>query len=135
MGIAGTLMAYSGSYDRGLALLAEATELNPDYPEWWNYGIANGRWCSGKPGAWEAIRKINQPDFFWLHVWRAFLSMEDGDAVAASAALAEIERLYPGFSVAIYRDEMATWHVPEDCAERAIALMREAGLPEGNPTD
>ena len=51
---------------------------------------------------------------------------------SATAALADLERVYPGFTIATFREEVAYWQTPPDFVERAVAVLRKAGLAEGN---
>jgi hypothetical protein len=129
-------MTFTGEYDRGLELIDEAMMRNPHHPEWWHLGVASAHWSEGRNDeALVAVRKVNQPGNFWMHIWRAIVSTAVGDAAGASAALADLESVYPGFTIATYRDEITYWQVTPDFVERAIAALRLAGVPEGGQGD
>ena len=133
MGYAGVLMAFSGEYDRGLELIEDSMARNPHHPDWWYFGVASAHWSSGRNAeALAAIRKVIHTDNFWTHFWRTVVFTETGDTESATAALADLERAYPGFTVATFREEVAYWQTPPDFVERAVAVLRTAGLAEGD---
>ncbi len=132
MGVIGFAMAASGDYDRGLALIEEAMINNPHHPEWWQFGVVAAHWSNGRTAdALVAVRKINQPGNFWVYLWRTVLFTEVGDESNTAAALADLKRVYPGFTIAIYRNEAAFWQPTPEFVERVVAALRKSGLPEG----
>jgi TolB-like protein/class 3 adenylate cyclase/Tfp pilus assembly protein PilF len=134
MGAAGVLLSFSGEYDRGLELIEEGMSRNPHHPGWWHLGSVCAYWSTGRNAeALTAILKVNQPENFWLHIWRGILAGEVGDSESAAAALASLESVYPGFTIARYRDEITYWQVTPEFMERAVAALRKAGVPEGPP--
>jgi len=135
-GYAGLLLAFAGDYDRGLELLEEAFALNPHHPQWWQFGVATAHWADGRyEEALAAVRKVDQPDSYWTHIWRVLAFTGVGDMDSARAAAADLERVYPGFTIAAYRDEVAYWQLKPDLVDKAIAALRKAGLPEGGDSD
>jgi len=134
MRYAGVLMAFSGDYERGLELIEKGMARNPHHPGWWHLGSVSALWSTGRNAeALIAVRKVDQPDNFWWHIWRAILAGETEDFDTTAAALADLERLYPGFTISTYHDEIAYWHVTPDFVERAVMALRAAGMP--NLTD
>jgi adenylate cyclase len=132
MGDTGTLMSFSGSYDRGLELITEAIARNPHHPNWWYLGVVSAHWMNGRhEDAAAALTKIDQPDNFWPYLMRTVVSTELRDAEGAAAALAQLYQLYPDFNIATYRVEAAYWQPTPEFIERAIAALRKAGVPEG----
>jgi hypothetical protein len=124
-------MAFSGEYDRGLGLIIEAMTRNPHHPKWWYLGLVSAYWSTGRVAeAQTAVGKVDTPDNFWWHVWRAILAGETEDLDAAAAALADLERVYPGFTIATYHDEAAYWQVTPDFVARAVKALRTAGMPD-----
>jgi adenylate cyclase len=137
LGNVGGMMAFSGEYDRGLELIEKGIALNPYHPEWWYYGVTAAHWSNGRRDeAAAAISRVNQPDLFWTHFWRVIVFTELSDDVNAKAALADLERTYPGFSIETYRIKEAPPFLPtQEYLERAIAALRKAGVPEGEPAE
>jgi adenylate cyclase len=132
MGNVGAMMAFSGEYDYGLALIEKAILLNPHHPEWWYYGVAAAHWSNGRHrDALDAVNKVNQTDLFWTYFWRAVVFIELGDESSATAAPADLERVYPGFTIETYREEGSNFMPTQDFLERAVSALRRAGLPEG----
>jgi adenylate cyclase len=133
MGDTGTLLTFSGSYDRGLKLILEAIDLNPHHPEWWNLGVFRAHWMNDRlQQASDALGKIDEPDNFWPALWRMVIAVELEDEEAATTERAELERRYPGFSIDAYRQEAAYWHHTPEFVDRTVAVLRKAGVPESS---
>ena len=134
MGDTGTLMVFSGAYDRGLELIEEAIARNPHHPDWWYLGVFTTHWMNGRnQEALTAIGKVDQPENFWVYLSRTVIFTELGDMEGAATARSVLESLYPGFTIATYRMEAAYWQPTPDYVERVAAVLRKAGVPEGAP--
>ena len=48
----------------------------------------------------------------------------------ARSAVAELCRIYPGFTIEKFRDEVKKWNVPDDTIDHWVEALRKAGLPE-----
>ena len=54
-----------------------------------------------------------------------------GRKEAARASLRELERVYPGFTIATFRKEYANFHPPEAMMEHLVEGLRRGGMPGG----
>ncbi|TMJ61534.1 MAG: adenylate/guanylate cyclase domain-containing protein [Alphaproteobacteria bacterium] len=123
----GELLTWLGRPEEGIDWIKKAMRLNPYHPErFWSH-LGRACYCAQKyPEAAEAFARITRPD----HTHHAFLAAtfaQMGDAVAASAHAAEVLKLEPKFSVAVY---LATQHYKHEAdRKRHEAGLLMAGLP------
>jgi TolB-like protein/Tfp pilus assembly protein PilF len=123
----GTMIAYAGDWEYGLALVERAMQLNPHHPGWYRYVVLTDayRRCDYRE-ALESALKINMPGYHWPHAVLAAASGQLGEQQRASAALRELQALLPNFG-AIAREEFGKWHDAE-LTEHWLDGLRKAGL-------
>ena len=117
--------------DRGIALVRKAIALDPFFPKWLHFPIADDHFHRGEYNeALTAVRSIDIPGFFWTQIYLAAIYAELGRQTEASSALQELVRVYPGFSVGALIEECGKQNLSGDRVRRLRAALRKAGLPE-----
>jgi TolB-like protein/Flp pilus assembly protein TadD len=130
MAFLGSLIAYSGDWERGCAMAKQAREMNPNHPSWyWFTDCFNAYRQGDDRAALDIARKIQMPEF-----WRANLALavaygQLGERESAERALQQLLTLRPNFA-AEARAELLKWWTP-DVVERLMDGLRKAGLPGG----
>jgi adenylate cyclase len=123
----GELLTWLGRPEEGIDWIRLAMRLNPCHPErFWSH-LGRACYCAEKyADAVDAFSRITRPD----HNHHAFLAAtfaQMGNAVAAAAHAAEVQKREPKFSVAVY---LTTQHYKRDVdRQRHEAGLLKAGLP------
>ncbi|MGH8632707.1 MAG: tetratricopeptide repeat protein [Burkholderiales bacterium] len=126
--LAGLATAYSGKWDRGIALTKKAIALSPNYPKWCHFPIAYALYLKGEyEQALGETLKIEMPDFHWTQAFLAMNYGQLGRKEEARAAVARLLKLYPDFG-ANARREHRKYNGTEDDIERFVEGLRKAGL-------
>ena len=122
-------------HGRDVALIEKGMRLNPNHPDWALYPVVWRQFfLDNNETALEQSYRIKTGTFFWLHLMRtAILGALDRKEQARST-IAELHKLYPGFTVATYTDvESPRWNHPEWISSKIADGLRKAGLPEQPP--
>jgi serine/threonine protein kinase/Tfp pilus assembly protein PilF len=123
----GFLIAYSGDWERGCALGAQAMRLNPHHPGWyWFVFFFDAYRKSDYRGALDVALKVNMPGFWRTHLALATAYGQLGEREAARKAVRELLALRPDFA-AVAREELGKWWDPE-LIEQLTDGLRKAGL-------
>jgi TolB-like protein/Tfp pilus assembly protein PilF len=123
----GSMLAYSGEWDRGCALIERSMQLNPGYPGWyWFPFFYNAYRQRDYVGALTAALKINLPGFFAVYEALAAVYGQLGDRDAARQALDEMLKLAPNFGE-VARTLKSKWF-DSDFVEHILDGLRKAGL-------
>jgi adenylate cyclase len=123
----GTLMAYSGDWEHGLALVGSALALNPHQPGWyWFAMFLNAYRQRDYRGALSMALKFNMPGHFQSHAFTAAVYGQLGQDEPAKRALQELLAIRPDFA-ATARVKFEEFYEPE-LAEHLIEGLRKAGL-------
>ena len=123
----GTLIAYSGDWEKGCALVERAVQLNPRHPGWYRFALfADAYRKRDYRGAVDIALKLNLPDFFVTHEVLAAAYGQLGELEEARKALRELLRLQPDYP-ATGREKLRKWLDPE-IVEHWIDGLRKAGL-------
>ena len=111
--------------------LSKAIKLDPLHPTWFYISIAVHHFERGEyEEALVAARKINIPRLYWPQIYLAAIYAQLGRQREAEAALEELLKLYPGFSIEILVEELRKYNATGDTIESYSAALRKAGLPE-----
>jgi adenylate cyclase len=130
LGSLGTRLYWAGD-QRGIALVKKAMKLDPLYPALFNSPIAQHHFDRGEyEEALAAVRKVNLPDFFPTQLWLAAIYAQLGRDQEARAAVEELLRLRPDYTIERYIEETRKRNVPDDRIRRWVAALRKAGLPD-----
>jgi TolB-like protein len=123
----GFLIAYSGDWERGCALVEQARQLNPHHPGWyWFPAVFNAYRKRDYRGAVDVTLKVNMPGFWRTHAAFAAAYGQLGERDAAHNALRDLLTIRPDFAV-VAREELGKWWDPE-LVEHLIEGFRKAGL-------
>jgi serine/threonine protein kinase/tetratricopeptide (TPR) repeat protein len=123
----GFLIAYSGDWERGCALVEQATQLNPHHPGWyWFPLVFNAYRKRDYRGAVDFGLKVNMPGFWRTHAAFAAAYGQLGELDAAHSAVRDLLAIRPDFA-AVAREELGKWWDPE-LVEHLIEGFRKAGL-------
>ena len=123
----GLLMAYSGEWEHGCAMVERAAQRNPHHPGWYWFPFFYNAYRKGDyHGALSIALKINLPHFFYTHLVIAATYGQLAEHEAAREALRDLLVLKPDI-VLIARDALTRWY-PPDLVEQLIDGLRKAGL-------
>jgi TolB-like protein len=123
----GLLMAYSGEWEHGCAMVERAAQRNPHHPGWYWFPFFYNAYRKGDyHDALSIALKINLPHFFYTHLVIAATYGQLAEQEAAHEALRDLLVLKPDI-VLIARDALARWY-PPDLVEQLIDGLRKAGL-------
>ena len=66
------MIAYSGDWERGVALEQRAVELNRHHPGWYHLVLFHHYYRKGEyEAALQTAKKINMPEFHWMQLMTA----------------------------------------------------------------
>jgi adenylate cyclase len=123
----GELLIYSGDWDRGLALVERAKQLNPNHPGWyWYADFYNCYRQRDYRGAIAFLLKADLRGHWGMHAGLAAAYAQLGENDAAGKALQDLLKLRPEFPV-VARKEAEKWWNPE-YVEHFIDGLCKAGL-------
>jgi len=127
----GALLSYSGERERGISLVRKAQALNPAHPTWFHWTLAWDLYL--KEDYEEALaeaQKFNLPGFFLRYLPIAATYAQLGRIEEAKVAVAELHKLWPGYSVEQMALDQNFLNMPETEMIRIQEGLRKAGLPE-----
>jgi serine/threonine protein kinase len=123
----GGMIAFSGDWERGCALIERVAQFHPRHPGWYWFALVFNAYRKGDyKDALGIALKINLPNFLYSHVATAVAYGQLGDFEAAAASIAEVTSLRPDFAM-IARKEFEKWFEP-DLLEHVLDGLRKAGL-------
>jgi TolB-like protein/Tfp pilus assembly protein PilF len=123
----GNLIAYSGDWERGSAVVESAMQLNPRHPGWYWFANFNDAYRQRDyRGALGFALKINQPGNPYTHAVTAAAYGQLGMREEARKALQELLAIRPDFAKTA-REEFGRWLDPA-LVEHNIDGLRKAGL-------
>ncbi|MGO9649098.1 MAG: protein kinase domain-containing protein [Terriglobales bacterium] len=123
----GELVTYTGDSERGLALVGQAKQLNPNHPGWYWYADFYHAYQQGDyRGALRFALKVNLPGHWFQHATVAAACGQLGETDIAAKALKDLLKLRPDFASTVRKD-MDKWWKP-DYVEHLIDGLRKAGL-------
>jgi TolB-like protein/Tfp pilus assembly protein PilF len=123
----GNLIAYSGDWERGRAVVESAMQLNPNHPGWyWFVNFNDAYRQRDYRGALGFALKINNPGNFYTHAVTAAAYGQLGMREEARKSLQELLAIRPDFAKTA-REEFGRWLDPA-FAEHNIDGLRKAGL-------
>jgi tetratricopeptide (TPR) repeat protein len=124
----GMRLAFMGDWDRGLASMKTAMELNPEHYGSYHVPFALHHYERGEyERALEQVRNMKLPRFFWSQMIRGMALGQLDRRDEAQAAVQKLVELKPGIREefwGITRD----WNFPDPLVERFADGLRKAGL-------
>ncbi|MFT5006446.1 MAG: adenylate cyclase [Paracoccaceae bacterium] len=124
----GMRLAFSGSWDEGLALVEHAKMLNPVHPQWYFLPEVFYQYSQKNyTGALAVLDEIQMPDFFWTQLLSAASHGQLGNRQQAGVHLKTLLELKPNFA-SIASEVIETWHL-DDAFNRDLEQgLKNAGL-------
>ena len=129
--VCGMFLAYSGAWERGLAVLRQAMQPNPHYPGWLHFPFFTYHYNREEYAeALAQCRPINMPRFPKWHLAMAAVAGRLGLRDEARAALEALRRLDPAAGSDEYvRAAFASWiWTDEEMAQLAEGVRRARAL-------
>jgi TolB-like protein/Tfp pilus assembly protein PilF len=134
LALMGELIAYSGDWDRGCALVERATELNPRHPGWyWLCLTYNAYRQRDYRKTLTSVQKTNLPGFFYTHALAAAAHGQLGDRAAAGRSVRDLLALEPNFAANARGEFAKRWD--EEFVEHLVEGLRKAGVDVPRPGD
>jgi tetratricopeptide (TPR) repeat protein len=122
------VLARAGQPDPAVELIADAMRLDPHHPTWYWTELGVAHFVAERYSeAIAAMRHRPNLSFFWL-AYLAASYAQLGEEEAMRGAVAEIMRLEPKFSAAVFVSKESYKRASDQ--ERLAASLRKAGLPE-----
>jgi len=123
----GILLAYSGEWERGCAIVERASQMNPHHPGWYHFALFLNAYRKGDyPAALKIAAKIDLPRYHTSFAARAAVLGQLGEIERARNELSQILALRPDYASSVRRD-FSMWY-PPDLVEHWIEGLRKAGL-------
>jgi adenylate cyclase len=120
-------LAYAGQPGKSVELLEKAMRLNPYYPDWYLWNLADAYVTMGRPADVIAtVRKMQNPDEGRRMLAASYAELGMMDEARAEAK--EVLRLHPEFTIGRWRHRPP--YRDATMLERYIEGLRKAGLPE-----
>jgi len=126
------LLAYSGDWDRGVALTEKIMALNPHHPGWYHGTAFMDHYRNGEyEEALQVAKKITMPEFHWSHLQVAAACGQLNRREEARAAIESLRKYSPTFlDVEKCREDIAKWILDDALVERLVQGWRKAGLDD-----
>ena len=130
LGPLGNLMAYSGFWDEGVALAEKGIALTaPSTPRWWWWAIAKRAWAhEDYARAFDAFRQSYVEQLWISHLHMAYTLPFLGRTKEATAHVATLLRMKPGFTIREADAYYKMWCFAPSYRERMCDALRIAGL-------
>ena len=121
------LIAFTGDWDRGCALIRRAMELNPHHPRWYELTLAINEYrLANYRAAVDETVKANAPDVFWTHLLLAAAHGQLGESTPARNALQDLLAQKEDFAESAAQ-LLGKWFDPP-VVGHLIEGLRKAGL-------
>jgi adenylate cyclase len=122
---------YQAGDKRGIDLLRKAMKLDPFHPTWSYFPVANYHFERGEyEEALAAARKINLPGIYVVQIFLAAIYAELEREKETRAAVEELLRLRPGFTIEKQIERLQKLNFSEERIRLWVTALRKAGLPE-----
>jgi TolB-like protein len=124
----GTLIGYSGQWERGSRHGLEACELNPHHPEWYTFATFYLHYERREyEEAFAVAKRVNWPQIPYSHVNLAAVCGQLGRPQAARASIEALRETF-GYDLARVREEYERWKQSESLTEHILDGLRKAGF-------
>ncbi len=121
------LIAFTGDWERGCALIERARELNPHHPGWYWWVLAVNEYRrQNYQAVIDGAVKANSPGIFWTNMLLAAAYGQLGEFEAARDALRNLRSQYEDFAASA-REVLGKWF-EADLVEHLIEGLRKAGM-------
>ena len=124
------MIAFSGDWERGLALAQRAIDLNRHHPGWYHNVFFHHHYRKGEyDAALLAAKKINMPEYHWMHLMTAAACGMLGRHEEAHTAIESLRKYNPTFlDLENVRGDIRMWDPDKEDVERFLLGLEKAGL-------
>jgi serine/threonine protein kinase/Tfp pilus assembly protein PilF len=128
----GLLIAFSGEWDRGLALVKRAMALNPHLPDWCYLPYFYNHYRKGEyQEALQVVKKINMPEDPWPQMGIAAACGQLNLQEMARAAIELVRKHQPLYlDLKYYREDAEKWFADTSIVEQLLQGLRKLGLKD-----
>jgi TolB-like protein/predicted Zn-dependent protease len=124
----GTLMLHEGDWDRGVALVERARQLNPNHPGWyWFAAYWDAYRKRDYRGALAVALRMNMPGDFYVPAVIAAAYGQLGEVEPARKALQQALAIKPDLPTTA-RADIAKWFGESEIVDDYVEGLRKAGL-------
>jgi len=128
------MIAFSGDWERGVALAQRTIDLNRHHPGWYHniffhYQYRNGQY----EAALQTAKRINMPEFHWMHLMTAAACGMLGRHEEARKATESLRKYNPTFlDLENVREDIEMWDPDKHDVEQFLQGLQKAGLKYGS---
>jgi serine/threonine protein kinase/Tfp pilus assembly protein PilF len=128
----GLLIAFSGEWDRGLALVQRAMALNPHFPDWCYLPYFYNHYRKGEyETALQVVKRINMPEDPWPQMGIAAACGQLNHQDMARAAIELVRKHQPLYlDLKYYREDAEKWFADTSIVEQLLQGLRKLGLKD-----
>ena len=128
------MIAFSGDWERGVALTQKAIELNRHHPGWYHNVAFHHHYRKREyEAALLAAKRINMPEFHWMHLMTAASCGMLGRLEEARTAIESLRKYTPTFlDLENVHEDIGMWDPDKDEVERLLQGLQKAGLKYGS---
>jgi TolB-like protein len=128
------MIGFSGDRERGLSLAQRTIDLNRHHPGWYHNIFFHHHYRKGEyESALQAAKKINMPEFHWMHLMTAAACGMLGRHEEARTAIESLRKFNPTFlDLENVREDIGTWDPDKEEVERFLQGLQKAGLKYGS---
>lgn len=120
-------LVYCGEADKAVDLIGKAMQLNPFYPDWYLWYLADAYNALGRPvDVINTVQRMQNPDEGRRMLAANFAHLGMMDKARAEAA--EVLRVHPQFTITSWRHRPP--YRDQAVLDRYVDGLRKAGLPE-----
>jgi eukaryotic-like serine/threonine-protein kinase len=128
------MIAFSGDWERGIALAQRAIALNRHHPGWYYLVLFHHHYRKRDyEAALQTAKKINMPEFHWRHLTAAAACGMLGRQEEARTAIESLSKYNPAFlDLENVREDIEMWDPDKDEVEQFLQGLQKAGLKYGS---
>ncbi len=124
-------IAYTGEWERGVALMRKAMALNPRHPSWYWYVLAKHHLMKGNfADAIGAARKVNNPENYIYFIMLAYIYAHAGRQSEAEQAVTAARQVDNDATIKKVTEFYQRWNFQPDFISMVSNGLAKAGLPE-----
>ncbi len=124
----GTYLVWTGSLERGSAMVKKAAALNPGHGSWYYLSLSYTEYqVKNYEKAMRYALKIGLPDFHWSQIHLAAAYGQLGRDAEAGSTVEKLLNLYPDFAEKAW-EEFRKFNNPDAFIRHSVEGLRKAGL-------
>ena len=127
------MLAFSGEWERGVALAQRALDLNRHHPGWYYLIFFHHHYRKGDyKAALQTVKKMNMPEFHWMQLSTIAACGMLGRLDEARGAIDSLRKYNPVFlDLNNVRDDIHLWDPDQDEVDKLLLGLQKAGLTFG----